>query len=59
MIFELVKNNSITGSPIATKPNFNYMIGPTPEVLINIGARFPPLVAELAANSVADTDAGA
>ncbi|ORX39022.1 hypothetical protein BD324DRAFT_618264 [Kockovaella imperatae] len=42
MIYELVRNNSLTGSPIATKPNFNYMIGPTPEVLINIGARFPP-----------------
>jgi hypothetical protein len=42
MVYELVKNNSITGSPIATKPQFNYMIGPQPSVLINIGARFPP-----------------
>ena len=42
MAYELVQNNSLTGSPIALKPNFNYMIGPTPSVLINIGARFPP-----------------
>jgi hypothetical protein len=42
MVYELIRNNSLTGSPIALKPNFNYMIGPTSEVLINIGARFPP-----------------
>jgi hypothetical protein len=42
MIYELVMNNSYTGKPIATSPSFNYMIGPTAEVLINIGARFVP-----------------
>ena len=42
MAYELVRNHSITGSVIATKPTFNYMIGPSPSVLINIGARFPP-----------------
>ncbi|WVR09136.1 hypothetical protein IAU60_006198 [Kwoniella sp. DSM 27419] len=42
LIYELVANYQATGSPIATKPSFNYMIGPSSEVLINIGARFPP-----------------
>ncbi len=42
MIYELIRNNALTGSPIATRPQFNYMIGPSPSVLINIGARFPP-----------------
>lgn len=32
----------LTGSPIQTKPNFNIMIGPSPYVLINMGARFQP-----------------
>lgn len=32
----------LTGSPIQTKPNFNIMIGPSPYVLINMGARFTP-----------------
>ncbi|WWD21085.1 hypothetical protein CI109_105566 [Kwoniella shandongensis] len=42
MIYELVANYQAMGSPIATKPTFNPMIGPSSEVLINIGARFPP-----------------
>lgn len=42
MIWELVVNKQKTGSVIATKPTFNYMIGPSSEVLINIGARFVP-----------------
>lgn len=42
MAYELVRNNALTGSVIATRPQFNYMIGPSPSVLINIGARFPP-----------------
>lgn len=42
MAYELVANNTYTGKPIATSPSFNYMIGPTSEVLIRIGARFPP-----------------
>ncbi|KAH8724134.1 hypothetical protein GQ44DRAFT_709202 [Phaeosphaeriaceae sp. PMI808] len=39
---ELIKNGTLTGSPIQTKPNFNIMIGPSPYVLINMGARFTP-----------------
>lgn len=39
---ELIKNGMLTGSPIQTKPNFNIMIGPSPYVLINMGARFTP-----------------
>lgn len=32
----------LTGSPIETKPTFNPMIGPSPYVQINMGARFVP-----------------
>jgi membrane associated rhomboid family serine protease len=32
----------LTGSPIMTQPSFNPMIGPSPYVLINMGARFLP-----------------
>ncbi|RDI83332.1 hypothetical protein Vi05172_g6728 [Venturia inaequalis] len=32
----------LTGSPIEIKPSFNPMIGPSPYVLINIGARYVP-----------------
>ena len=32
----------LTGSPIQTKPNFNPMIGPSPYVQINMGARYVP-----------------
>lgn len=39
---ELIKNGILTGSPIETKPNFNIMIGPSPYVTINMGARFTP-----------------
>ncbi|WVW79247.1 hypothetical protein I302_101213 [Kwoniella bestiolae CBS 10118] len=42
MVYEMVANYQAMGSPIATKPSFNPMIGPSAEVLINIGARFPP-----------------
>ncbi|WVQ81172.1 hypothetical protein IAT38_003294 [Cryptococcus sp. DSM 104549] len=49
MIYELVANYKAMGSPIAIKPSFNYMIGPSSEVLINIGARFPPCMKEVAA----------
>jgi hypothetical protein len=44
MIYELVRNKQLTGSVIATSPQFNYMIGPSSDVLINIGARFIPSV---------------
>jgi membrane associated rhomboid family serine protease len=39
---ELIKNGILTGTPIQTKPQFNIMIGPSPWVLINMGARYPP-----------------
>ncbi|EFR04794.1 rhomboid family membrane protein [Nannizzia gypsea CBS 118893] len=41
-IVELVRNAQLTGSPIMTKPSFNPMIGPSPYVQINLGARFVP-----------------
>ncbi|EPS44753.1 hypothetical protein H072_1280 [Dactylellina haptotyla CBS 200.50] len=41
-IAEIVKNAQLTGSPIQTKPTFNPMIGPSPYVMINMGARFIP-----------------
>ncbi|KAF1962066.1 rhomboid-domain-containing protein [Byssothecium circinans] len=41
-IGELIKNAILTGTPIQTKPNFNIMIGPSPYVLINMGARYQP-----------------
>ncbi|EON63947.1 hypothetical protein W97_03176 [Coniosporium apollinis CBS 100218] len=41
-IAELVKQGILTGSPIATKPSFNPMIGPSTPLLINMGARFVP-----------------
>lgn len=40
-IAELIKMSILTGSPIATKP-FNPMIGPSPNLLINMGARYVP-----------------
>jgi membrane associated rhomboid family serine protease len=42
MVYELVANNRAQGSPISTKPFFNFMIGPSSMVLVNIGARFAP-----------------
>jgi membrane associated rhomboid family serine protease len=41
-IGEIVKNATETGSPIMIKPSFNPMIGPSPYILINMGARFVP-----------------
>ncbi|RYP49615.1 hypothetical protein DL768_004736 [Monosporascus sp. mg162] len=41
-IGELVKAAKLTGSPIQTQPVFNPMIGPSTNVLINMGARYPP-----------------
>jgi membrane associated rhomboid family serine protease len=41
-IGEIIKNGIMTGSPIQTKPQFNYMIGPSTAVLINMGARYVP-----------------
>lgn len=39
-IAEIVKMGVLTGSPIQTQPSFNPMIGPSPYVLINMGARY-------------------
>ena len=39
-IAELVRNAALTGSPIATKPSFNPMIGPSAYVQINMGGRY-------------------
>lgn len=41
-IGEIVKNATMTGSPIMIKPSFNPMIGPSTQVLINMGARYVP-----------------
>ncbi|KAG5946173.1 hypothetical protein E4U53_006614 [Claviceps sorghi] len=41
-IGEIVKNGLLTGSPIMIKPQFNPMIGPSTQVLINMGARYVP-----------------
>ncbi|RDA93491.1 hypothetical protein CP533_2668 [Ophiocordyceps camponoti-saundersi (nom. inval.)] len=39
-VAEIVKNGILTGSPIMIKPQFNPMIGPSTQVMINMGARF-------------------
>ncbi|KAH7132535.1 rhomboid family membrane protein [Dendryphion nanum] len=39
---ELIRNGILTGTPIQLKPSFNYMIGPSQHVLINMGARYSP-----------------
>ncbi|KAF4976513.1 hypothetical protein FZEAL_6831 [Fusarium zealandicum] len=41
-IAEIARNGILTGSPIQIKPRFNPMIGPSSEVLINMGARYTP-----------------
>lgn len=41
-IAELTRNAILTKTPIAIKPSFNPMIGPSTHVLINMGARFVP-----------------
>jgi len=53
---ELIKNGILTGSPIQTKPNFNIMIGPSPYVLINMGARFTPCMHNI--KKVIEADGG-
>ncbi|KAI8388055.1 rhomboid family-domain-containing protein [Radiomyces spectabilis] len=46
LVVELVKNSSMTGSVIETSP-FNVMIGPSFQVLINMGARYTPCMRPL------------
>ncbi|KAK2776975.1 hypothetical protein FQN53_002441 [Emmonsiellopsis sp. PD_33] len=41
-IAEIVRNAQLTGSPIMIHPQFNPMIGPSPYVQINMGARYVP-----------------
>lgn len=41
-IAELIRNGVLTGTPIEIQPSFNPMIGPSPYVLINMGARYQP-----------------
>lgn len=47
-IAEIVKMGVLTGIPIQTKPSFNPMIGPSPYVLINMGARYVPCMHNVA-----------
>ncbi|KAI8072399.1 rhomboid family-domain-containing protein [Gongronella butleri] len=42
LVYELVRNQNLTGSVIQTSPVFNPMIGPSSQVLINVGAKFTP-----------------
>ncbi|KAK9710594.1 hypothetical protein K7432_008353 [Basidiobolus ranarum] len=42
VIYSLYRNSQLTGSWIQTSPYFNWLIGPAPETLINIGARYVP-----------------
>ncbi|KAI8093838.1 rhomboid family-domain-containing protein [Halteromyces radiatus] len=42
LIYELIRNQSLTGSVIQTSPNFNPMIGPSFYTLIDLGAKFTP-----------------
>ncbi|KAK5109287.1 hypothetical protein LTR62_007161 [Meristemomyces frigidus] len=41
-IAELVKMGVLTKTPIEIHPSFNPMIGPSPYILINMGARYQP-----------------
>jgi hypothetical protein len=51
---ELARNAQLTGSPIAIKPSFNPMIGPSTDVLINMGARFVPCMREVESFATSD-----
>jgi len=42
MIYEIVQNYRVTGSPFAFKPFVNPMLGPAQIELITLGARWPP-----------------
>ncbi|KAH7041561.1 uncharacterized protein B0I36DRAFT_235755 [Microdochium trichocladiopsis] len=41
-IGELVKSAQLTGSPIQTQPSVSPMLGPSQQVLINMGSRYAP-----------------
>ncbi|POW23356.1 hypothetical protein PSHT_00346 [Puccinia striiformis] len=51
LIMEFITNAKYQGTPIAIKPTFNFMIGPSAEVLINTGARFTPCIKNVPALS--------
>lgn len=53
-IAELARNAVLTKSPIEVHPQFNPMIGPSPYVLINMGARYVPCMQNIP--QVHDTD---
>jgi membrane associated rhomboid family serine protease len=46
MLLTDVPSATLTGSPIELHPSFNPMIGPSPYVLINMGARYVPCMRE-------------
>ncbi|KAJ3217170.1 hypothetical protein HDU67_008390 [Dinochytrium kinnereticum] len=50
VIVSLILNYQLTGSVIQTKP-FNVMIGPSPGILIHMGARFLPCVRNTSLNT--------
>ncbi|KAJ6790153.1 hypothetical protein PWT90_05613 [Aphanocladium album] len=55
-IAEIAKNGVMTGSPIMIKPQFNPMIGPSTQVLINMGARYAPCMHNIKAIQGAPPD---
>ena len=46
-IAEIARSAALTKSPIEIHPQFNPMIGPSPYVLINMGARYAPCMRHL------------
>ncbi|KAK7529520.1 rhomboid family membrane protein [Phyllosticta citribraziliensis] len=50
-IGEIIHNAVLTGSPIEIKPSFNPMIGPSPYVYINMGARYIPCMRQMGGSS--------
>ncbi|KAF2670311.1 rhomboid-domain-containing protein [Microthyrium microscopicum] len=45
-IVEIIKNATLTGSPIEIHPSVNPMLGPSPYVQINMGGRYVPCMRE-------------
>ncbi|RKP06771.1 rhomboid family-domain-containing protein [Thamnocephalis sphaerospora] len=44
LVVEFCLNYQLTGSVIATSPQFNYMIGPAPYTWVQVGARYTPCI---------------
>ncbi|GAB7347280.1 hypothetical protein MBLNU459_g3367t1 [Dothideomycetes sp. NU459] len=55
-IAEIIRNAVLTKSPIEIHPSFNPMIGPSPYVLINMGARYQPCMHNMAGIQNATTN---